>query len=342
MRIKLLLLLILLLNSFRGYSQGFKKEKRIYMLDITKSMWGSGNNEDIFDEVKSALYKGIQDIKDSETIITIIPFQATHTYENLPTWTFKAGDENKLKDVKDKIDSYNITSVPGGYTDIYSALKKAKENIDQDRINYIFLLTDGEQSTIPSAINKRSKIDFSKEDLKMSLNNWCEFSNNRDTHLFYVMLSKAAVNKSIVEIIKKECNAYNVQGTNMNIAFVKPKTNRIKLNLHDDPSRIVIKLDANNWEYQKNAPTIKLDLRNNSIFELVSNTVKIDNKELVIRLKNKDDLSFMALQKASAIETNISLILSTKNDLKILNPNINIVVKNHKERILTLEFSKDE
>lgn len=342
MKIKLFLFFLLLLISLKAYSQDFKKEKRIYMLDITKSMWGSGDNMDIFKEVKNALYKGIEDIKNPETIITIIPFQATHTYENLPEWTFKAGDKIKMKYVKEKIDSYDINSVPGGYTDIYSALKKAKENIDDNRINYIFLLTDGEQSTIPSATKKTSKIDFSKEDLKKSLYNWCDFSNDKDTHLFYVMLSKAAVNESIVNIVKAQCNAYNVQGTNMNIAFVKPKSNTIKVNLNDKPSKIVIKLEANNWRYLKNSPIIKLDLMSNSIFELVNNKVKIDNKEILIGIKNKENLSFDSLQKVSKIQTNISLVLSTENDIKILNPNINIIVKNHKERILTLEFSEDE
>ena len=339
---KFKLLLIFFLISLGAYSKSFKKEKRIYMLDITKSMWGSGDNEDIFEEVKSTLYKGIEDIKDPETIITIIPFQATHTYENLPSWTFNAGDKNKLKYVKDKIDSYNITSVPGGYTDIYSALKKAKQNIDRKRINYIFLLTDGEQSAIPSAKRKTSKIDFSVNDLKNSLNNWCEFSSNKDTHLFYVMLSKASVNESIVDIVKKECNAFNVQGTNMNIAFVKPKTNKIKLNLNDEPRIVEINLEANNWGYLNDNIKIKLNLEDNSIFEIENNSVSIENKKLIIKLKNKGGVSFLELQKASNIKTNLSLVLSTADDVKVLNPKINIIVKNHKERILTLEFSEDE
>ncbi|WP_282071375.1 vWA domain-containing protein [Polaribacter atrinae] len=341
MRIKLLPILIFALVSLQSNSQNFKKEKRIYMLDITKSMWGSGNNIDIFEEVKNALYKGIEDIKDTETIVTIIPFQATHTYEILPSWTFKAGNITKLKDIKSKIDSYNVNTVPGGYTDIYSALKKAKENIDKDRINYIFLLTDGEQSKIPSATKKTSKIDFSVVDLEKLLNNWCDFSMNSNSHLFYVMLSKAAINESIVNIINEECNAYNVHGP-VNIAFVKPKTKRLKLNLHDEPTDIEINLEANNWGYLKEDTVIELDLEDNSIFELVNNTVKIENKRLVVKLRNKGGLSFLDLQKVSEIESNLLLTLSTTNNLKILNPKINIIVKNHKERILTLELLENE
>lgn len=340
--LKKLLIPLIILFCIPLLSQGFKKEKRIYMLDITKSMWGSGGNQNIFDDVKKALYAGVEDIKDSETVITVIPFQATHTYEALPSWTFKASDKNKFEKVKEIINSYTLESVPGGYTDIYSALAKAKEHIDSTKVNYIFLLTDGEQSIIPSATKKTSKIDFNIIDLKNILSSWCNFSSKRDTHLFYVMLSKAAVNESIVDIVNKECNAYAVNGTNMNIAFVRPSDNKLKVNIHDNPSEIEINLEANNWTYFKEGATIKLDLENNLIFKLVNSTVKILNKKLIIKLKNKNNLSFDDLRKASAIETKISLTLSTDEDLEILNPNINIVVKNKKEKILTLEFSKNE
>ena len=342
MIIRNLLTIFLILFSLLGFGQNFKQEKRIYMLDITKSMWGSNSNTNIFNDVKNALYKGIDDINDPETIITIIPFQATHTYEILPNWTFKAGDKKTLNTVKKHINSYDKTTVPGGYTDIYSALETAKKNIDPDKINYIFLLTDGEQSAIPSATKKTSKIDFSEKHLKKSLSNWCDFSSNKEVHLFYVMLSEDAVNKSIVETINKECNAYAVQGTNMNIAFIKPITNTVKINLHDNPSIIEIGLVANNWTYLKDNTLINLELQDNQIFETEVYSVKIENKTIRVKLKNKSNLSLEDLRNNNEIETNLKLILTTGNELKILNPNINIVVRNKKERILTLEFSSDE
>ncbi|WP_159020640.1 hypothetical protein [Algibacter sp. L3A6] len=337
---KHLIFLFLLFCFFLGAGQSFKKEKRIYMLDITKSMWGSGSNENIFEDVKKSLYKGIEDIKNPETIITIIPFQATHTYDILPSWTFKSGDKDKLAAVKKVIDSYSLETVPGGYTDVYSALDKAKKNINNDRVNYIFLLTDGEQSAIPSATKKTSRIDFDLKDLESSIGSWCDFSQNSETHLFYVMLSKAAIDKTIVEIIEKECNAYVVQGTDMNVAFVKPNSNIIKLNLNDDPLKFEINLLANNWEYLKENTAIKLELENNSIFQLENDVINITNRKLFVKLKNK--LAFTELRRNNDIETTILLTLSTSDNLKVLNPEIKLVVKNHKERILTLEFSEDE
>lgn len=333
-----------MLLSTLSIGQNFKSEKRIYMLDITKSMFGqAGGKYDIFDDVKNALYKGISDIKDPETIITVIPFQATHTYEILESWTFKARDILKFDKMKKAIDSYNIDTVPRGYTDIYSALEVAKRNIDIDRINYIFLLTDGEQSAVPSSPTKTYQIDFSAKNLKDSLKGWCEYSKTKDVHLFYVMLTDAAIDKEVRDIVAAQCNAYISEGTNINIAFIKPKSNQVNVNLHDSPEKLKIDLTANDLTYLPSGMTIDLELENNSIFELKNKTESLINKDkLVVHLKRKNGASFEDLLLNSPIESKLLLKLSTTNDVKILKPNISITVKNKKERVLTLEFSDDE
>lgn len=334
--------LIFLIVSSLSFGQNFKKEKRIYMLDITKSMFGSDGGDNVFGDVKEALYKGISDIQDPETIVTIIPFQATHTYEILDSWTFKAGEAAKFADVKRVIDSYSKKTVHSGYTDIYSALETAKKHISRDRINYIFLLTDGEQSAVPSASTKHSKIDFSAADLMRSLSNWCQYSQNRDAHLFYVMLTEAAVNSNIVDVVEKECNAYVAKGTNINIAFIKPTSKDVKINLHDNPEKVEIGLTANNWKYIDSELMLGLELENNTLFELKNTSTEVQNKKITIYLKRKNNLSFEDLKKQSPIESSIALKLSTKSKTKIINPNINIKIRNKKERVLTLEFSDDE
>jgi len=339
---RILILSIMLISTF-SFGQNFKKEKRIYMLDITKSMWGSGGKKyDIFAKVKNALYKGIEDIQDPETIVTVIPFQATHTYDILDSWTFKAGDLTNFNVAKKNIDSYSLESAPGGYTDIYSALETAKKHITADRINYIFLLTDGEQSSVPSSPNKVNRVDFSKDDLLSSLNNWCNYSKKKEVHLFYVMLTEFAANETIFEIVKKECNAYAVKGTNINIAFIKPKSNDIKVNLNDNPEKIEVVLTANNWHYIDKSSSVDLELENNPLFELKNKKASLENNKISVNLKRKNNTSFDDLRKNNPIESKMLLKLSTGSDVKILNPTINITVRNKKERVLTLEFSDDE
>lgn len=321
------------------FSQNFKKEKRIYMLDITMSMWGQGGGPNIFDDVKNALYAGIKEIKDPETIITIIPFQATHTYQILPDWTFRNGDItfDKMKTI---IDSYTKETVPRGFTDIYSAIEIAKTHIDRNRINYIFLLTDGEQSTITIGVKETSRNDYNKDSLYRSLNRWCDWANNNNSYLFYVMLTDFAKDVTAVDIIDDQCRAWVVNGTNMDISFIKPDNNLMQVNLHDNPNQLEIKLDANNWDYIKDETIIKLTLQENSIFKLKENKIHIVDNKLTVNLINKQ--SFSELRNNNHIESILQIALSTDENVKILEPNINILVKNKKERVLKLDFIDNE
>lgn len=339
------LFLIIFFGSFLSHGQGFKKEHRIYMLDITKSMWGLDNPKlKIFDDVKEELYKGIQEIKDPETTITVIPFQATHTYENLESWTFRVDDKKTFNEMKKSIDTYSLKTVPGGYTDIYSALEKAKTNLDPQRINYVFLLTDGEQSAVPSSPTKINRVDFDINDLKRSLNNWCTYSTGKDVHLFYAMLTDVAVDQSLINIIEEQCNAYVTKGTNFNIAFIKPRISEVRLNLHENPKVLAIPLEANDWSYIKDEVEIRGHLNDNELFELVEGSIRIDklSKTLSFSLKTKDNISFERLRENSPIESKLRFSLITKDDVKILNPIIDVVVRNKKERILNLRFSDAE
>lgn len=343
MNFKRVIINLLLIFPILCFSQGFKKEKRIYMLDVTKSMWGlEGKQYDVFEKVKDELYKGIEDIKDPATIVTIIPFQATYTYEILDSWTFNAGDKAAFAKVKNVIDSYNIKSVPGGYTDIYSALEKAKKQIDNNKINYIFLLTDGEQSPVPSSQNRINQVLFDHNALSRSLENWCKFSEGKDVHLFYTMLTDAAVDQKLINVIKGQCNAYVTQGTNINIAFVQPLANHLKLNLHDNPEKIEIPFAANNWLYVKKGTSINASLSPNSLFELQNSSVQLNQNKIILKLKRKGGVSFDDLRKSNRLNNELEIKLSSTSEVIILKPNIRLQVSNKKEKVLNLYFSNND
>lgn len=337
MKISMLTIAACLLFAVSGSSQNFKKEKRIYLLDITKSMFGLEGTPDIFDEVRQALYDGIENIENPETIITIIPFQGTNTYtqEKLPNWTFTLND-GILKDVKKMIDSYTLKTVPGHNTDIYSALKKGQEAIDPDRLNYIYLLTDGAQS------KKGSTVKFNNQDLILLLNGWCNLAQKKDVNLFYVMLTEAAKNEKIIEIVKKQCNAFVVDDATGKIIYLRPTSSELRVNLLDNPQRIEIELLANDWSYIKSDIKIKAKLSSNSLFELEEEAVSIDNKKMILKIRTVNGASFKYLHENNPQETILNINLSTASKVKILEPNIKVVVKNKRERILKLEFVNDE
>lgn len=337
MNLKLFIIVSFLLFSISSNSQNFKKEKRIYLLDITKSMFGLDGTPDIFDEVRNALYEGIENIDNPETLITIIPFQGTNTdtKKNLPSWTFTLND-GTFVDVKKNIDTYTIKSVPGHNTDIYSALKKGQEAIDPERLNYIYLLTDGGQSP------KGPSVKFNNKDLILLLNQWCDFAQEKDVNLFYVMLTEAAKNEKIIDIVQKQCNAFVVDGAGSDIAFLRPTSSELMINLLDKPRAIEIELSANDWSYIKSDIKIKAKLSSNSLFELEGEAVSIDDKKMRLKIRTINGSSFQHLHENNPQQTILNINLSTDADVKILEPNIKVVVKNKKERVLKIEFVNDE
>jgi len=325
-------LTFLLLNPV--FSQGFKQEKRIYLLDITKSMWGLGDNPDIFDDTKEALYKGIENINNPETEITIITFQGTNTYNthNLPHWNFKKGNKGKFEEVKETIDAFCIDSVPGHNTDIYSALVKAQQEIDPNKINYIFLLTDGAQSP------RGRTIDYNQTDLNNLLRGWCNWSENKNTYLFYVMLTDNAKNENIINTVEEQCNAYVTMGTDINIAFIRPIEKQIAINLEDQPEFIEIPLTANDWNYLPANTNLKIELSTNNIFELHKKSVDIKDGKLIIELDRASGNSWNQLISNTPRESILRLHISSDNGIKVLDPTVKINVRNYREKILTLEF----
>ena len=163
-------------------------------------------------------------------------------------------------------------------------------------------------------------------------------------HLFYAMLTDVAVDQSLINIIEEQCNAYVTKGTNFNIAFIKPGISEVRLNLHENPKVLAIPLEANDWNYIKDDVEIRGNLDDNELFELIEESIRIDklSKTLSFSLKTKDNISFERLRENSPIESKLRFSLTTKNDVKILNPIIDVVVRNKKERILNLRFSDAE
>ena len=329
---RFLLVIVVVLGVFQqGYTQNFKKEKRIYVLDVTKSMFGLDGTPDIFDQVRKSLYQGIESIDNPETEITVITFQGTSN-PNLPTWTFHKGD-GTFEKLKKTLDSYTIKNVPGQNTDIYSALKRAQSEADPNRINYIYLLTDGGQSPI------RGSVRYGDRDLENLLNNWCKWATKKDAYLFYVMLTKDATNPRITSIVEQQCRAFVSEGTNINIAFVKPLHNNVVLNLEDEPEYLEIELSANNWKYIPLDSKLKIEIGGNRIFKISESEIVITDNKIQIPLDRFNDMNWVELRKITPVDNNeVTLTIISSENVKILSPSVVIKIKNKKEKVLKLEF----
>jgi len=207
-----LTVLLFMLTFTHGYAQGpqpqndfAKKERRIFLWDVTISMVGATQNaqypkgtkrskpsfdytksnfpnynkeKDIFDSTRETLLKLIDDIKTESTEIIVIPFRndIVCSFEALAT------AEGKAKLRKDIMD-WDDLKEGGTYTG--TCLRKTIDKyFSEDRKNQIVLLTDGEPDS------KRGEDDI----LLDILRNWKgkQETKSKGNRLIYVMLTNEA------------------------------------------------------------------------------------------------------------------------------------------------------
>lgn len=190
----------------------FKKERRIFLWDVTISMVGATQNsscpqaqkrskpdyaynqgysnynkdKDIFDTTREKLIKMIYEIPNESTEIIVLPFR------NGIVGEFKANATASGKDqLKAQIMGWNDLQAGGTFT--ATCLKDAvNDYFTKDRINRLFLLTDGE----PSGNEGAQLLDY--------LNNWKGIKETKgsNSYLVYVMLTDEAYNEEIDSIGK--------------------------------------------------------------------------------------------------------------------------------------------
>lgn len=174
MRIKFSYFLLAVLFPISVYCQSNIHEKRIYLLDVTKSMVGKGVVEtpDIFAQVKQNLIEAINEIEDPQTEIVVVPFTNT-PHEIISGFV---SQKDSLSGVLSDI------TVRNGDTNIADAWAMGVSLLDSTKVNYMFLLTDGLHNNGPS-----------QDELYSTLKSWDWVRKGKYFFSFYVMLTSNAV-----------------------------------------------------------------------------------------------------------------------------------------------------
>jgi len=186
--VKLLYLLLAFCMSLSVMAQ--RERNYIYLLDCTKSMIGYANNPNIWQPTKDYLKKDLEKHTPGTTL-HVISFQDCV----LPGFHFQA-ENLDWKEINKAIDKY--VEKPTN-TNICAAWDATDQYIDKHKDNYIILLTDGKD-------NVKGMDEVAKK-----LRNWCGRYPN--TYAFYVLLTKAAIDKTIAEVINICDNEFMVDAT---------------------------------------------------------------------------------------------------------------------------------
>lgn len=247
MRVKLLP--ILLFICIITHAAPILTEKRIYLLDVTRSMEGKGNvpTPNIFDVVKNNLISAINHIEDENTEIVIIPFtNTTHT----PIRFSIAQKDSVLPQIA-KIE------LRKGDTNIMDAWIAGTMELDSTKVNYMFLLTDGLHNIGPS-----------KEELVHTLQQWETLSRSKYFFSFYVMLTPYARELEICDIVDKAPQMYLIESLDINASLIRTALNQ-QSNIYEN-KHVDIAFISNNSNIFSNDLKLKFTLANNPYYSIKS------------------------------------------------------------------------
>lgn len=304
----------------------FKDTKNIYVLDLTLSMFGKAPGaKNIFNEVRDELIKVINTTSNENTEIVIVTFQDAI----LDVWEEKATKDGKQA-IINKLNEINEKNVPKQNTNIHGAWKKGRELIDPEKLNVVFLLTDGEHS-----VTHTPKAALYKE-----VAEWGNFARNKDYYAFLVELTEQASDPQLRKTVQATQNAQIIKGIEFFIISLEEKNPVI--NIHDDlsfnlniigdrvsniPADFTFSLEINDPNFAiKNGTDLKL---RNTPYK-----IKIESKRSIETLKKE-------LPQLSSLEIIIKYDEDKYPQVKLLDNTILCTVKNKKEMVLTIEVIED-
>ena len=246
-------------------------ERRIYLVDLTRSMEGYNGAEDIFDKVKEQLSNAINAMNDTASEIVIIPFT------DKPHELYKDKVANR-KAILDYI--ANLNTKPGD-TNILDAWKMGESVLDPSKINYMFMLTDGVHNTGETI-----------DSLYSALNTWHSKTQGKYQFAFYVLLSPSANEQEICRIVDSSKQMWLVPSMNIQTDFVIGNMNQ-SVNIINT-NKVKMHLSSTNPEIFNQGLRFKISLPENEYYQIANASESIDeNGDFsfeIKKLKAQDDL----------------------------------------------------
>lgn len=281
-----------------------RERNYIYLLDCTKSMSGYNGAPNIWEPTKNYLRSDIER-QTPNTSIHVVPFQG----KNLPTFSFMA---NKFawKDMEKILDGYmgNITK-----TNICDAWDLSSKYIDCNKDNYIYLLTDGVDNVKGT------------EALAKKLANFC--GKHKNTHAFYVVLTKNAIDPKIKEIVENcpdEC-------------FVDVSKKLNPFGCFDDSTTIYANIlnlkRKHKLQFSAAGKFSAKAVCNDPYFSVSIEGGKIENGTLSVKINAKKDIQQLNAQLPDTYTFPFDV---KAKGVDIINPTIQVVMTNKPERELEI------
>ena len=297
-------------------SSQIMKERRVYYLDCSYSM--KCNN--LWDLVRNNLKTAIDRVSDETTELIVIPFAFDNQNSpNLSPIITKATVEGKNK-IKSEIDRLPMNKNTKTYH--YVPLEDFYNNrVGEDRVTYMFLMTDGEDE------------DRQKRTLKYLLPQWGKKFGNKNVFGFYVMLCNGANNTQIEQIIESQEHLWVVKTADVNINLVRLRENLI-FNIRDGRKKLIIQSE------QGDLTKCNIELKESaceSNFYRIGD-FSVEGGQIITSIL--ENMSLANLPKETIMTLCLKPILPSQSNgfTCLVNNRITIKCMNKKERTLRMRF----
>lgn len=254
-------------------------ERRIYLVDLTRSMEGYNGSEDIFDKVKEQLNSAISSMNDTTSEIVIVPF--TDKPHELYI--------DKIANKKSILDYIANLKTRTGDTNILDAWKKGESVLDSEKINYMFMLTDGVHNT-GEAIDS----------LYSALSTWHSNTQGKYQFAFYVLLSPAAKEQEICRIVDSSKQMWLVPSMNIQTDFIIGNMNQ-SVNIIDT-NKVKMHLSCTNPEIFNQGFKFKISLPKNEYYQIINASETIDkNGDISFEIKKLKTQEYLPISYRTRI-----------------------------------------
>lgn len=311
-----LFLCFLLIFPAETFCQKFKGERRVYFLDATFSMMTNKfGGKTLWEVSKDNLIKAINKIDDPSTEIVVIAFAddkntSKNQWLRIEDIATDDGKNNLISQIKN-LEVHDFNSMTNLGKPINEFIEKEAK---KDKINYMFLLTDGEHEVGPSP----QTLILKKWDNTTPL-----------TFGFHVELIPTK-SDALKSEIKKHDRIWTVQSAAVDLDLIRLETDMVLNIKNEDSLEIPIYFQGSNPSIIENIiPSL-----NNPDFSIKS--YKIKNDKLFLTLQANKNLSSIP------DETSASILLKFPSSEKtfLLTDKINVKIFNKKERSLTFSQNR--
>lgn len=293
-----LLVVVLALSVQSVQAQIPLSEKRIFILDLTGSMEGKGTSGslNILQDVKNQLTETIEDIEDPNTELVVIPF----TNKPYAPLRGRASNKDELIAVIKRLD------VLPGDTNIADAWLAGLQELDERKVNYMFLLTDGLHNTGPD-----------KSVLYERLSGWEESSRGKNEYAFYVVFTQQAKELEICDIVDKTPQMWLIDNMNINAALIRTEIVQRK-NIFEEPSTS-LKFFTNNRKAKLDQLDLKIEFEENDLYAIKNLERSLDGDEYTFKIEEKRKKINLPLDTTLALKLSID---KQKNPFVFLTPEV--------------------